>query len=261
MDFPPVQVNNTSLGVEIKTTSNRNAYARVRNGSIVISIPTFMRPDSASRVATDLYNRIKKSIIRRPEMYLYDDREIPFNDGDVVNIMGRAFRFSILCANRKNSSGRLYDDKIRIIMPDALDSRERARAISRITRRILFKELKGNVESRVMAINQQYFRSNIENVRIINASTRWGSCTTSRRFHGARISINFKLLFMPQECIEYVMVHELAHTKLHNHSKAFWRIVEGILPNYKEQKRTLRLNAYQLKLARSGAAAQSPSLN
>lgn len=65
--------------------------------------------------------------------------------------------------------------------------------------------------------------------------TRWGSCTPGR----GTIRFNLLLADKPQECVEYVVVHELAHLVHPNHSKEFWKVVEEILPDWKERKRRL----------------------
>ncbi len=61
-------------------------------------------------------------------------------------------------------------------------------------------------------------------------NTRWGSCTPKKR----TIRLSTLLASKPQEQIEYVIVHELAHLKEPNHSHAFWKIVEHYIPDYKE---------------------------
>lgn len=67
-------------------------------------------------------------------------------------------------------------------------------------------------------------------------TSRWGSCTAKTR----RIRINSALAYCPQECLEYVIVHELAHLRENNHSPRFWAIVADSLPDYKERQQKLK---------------------
>ena len=65
--------------------------------------------------------------------------------------------------------------------------------------------------------------------------TLWGSCT-----HAKNISLNYKLIFLPLYLIDYVLVHELAHTIYLNHGKHFWQLVAKFIPNYKKCCQELR---------------------
>lgn len=80
-------------------------------------------------------------------------------------------------------------------------------------------------------------------VGITSARTRWGSC-------GADGSLNFswRLIMAPIESIDYVVLHELVHTVVHNHSRQFWNKVENIMPDYKERRKWLRTHTQQLML-------------
>jgi predicted metal-dependent hydrolase len=72
-------------------------------------------------------------------------------------------------------------------------------------------------------------------VTISSARTRWGSCSSK-----GVLSFSWRLILTPIELVDYVVVHELAHTVQHNHSKKFWNLVEEIFPDYKERRRRLR---------------------
>lgn len=72
-------------------------------------------------------------------------------------------------------------------------------------------------------------------ITITSAKTRFGSCSSKKN-----ISYSYRLMLYPEEAREYVVVHELAHTRLMNHSKEFYRIIEGVLPDYKRRKALLK---------------------
>jgi len=65
--------------------------------------------------------------------------------------------------------------------------------------------------------------------------TRWASCSR----HGT-ISLNAKLLFLPSQVVDYVMIHELCHTREMSHSRRFWDLLEQQFPGYREFDDQLR---------------------
>ncbi len=73
--------------------------------------------------------------------------------------------------------------------------------------------------------------------------TRWGSCSSKKN-----INLNCKLLFMPDEVVQYVMIHELCHTIEMNHSSRFWDLVADCDPNYQVHRRNLKLLGKELFL-------------
>ena len=79
------------------------------------------------------------------------------------------------------------------------------------------------------------------NVRINNAKARWGSCSSKRI-----VNIAWRLIMADDAAIDYLIVHELAHIKVYNHSAGFWALVESYIPDYKECRK--RLKALECKL-------------
>ncbi len=72
-------------------------------------------------------------------------------------------------------------------------------------------------------------------INIKNQKTRWGSC--SRK---GNLNFNYKILFLPVEARDYVIVHELCHLREFNHSKKFWALVAKAVPDYAMIRRNLR---------------------
>jgi len=81
-------------------------------------------------------------------------------------------------------------------------------------------------------------------IRITSARTRWGSCSAK----GA-LNFSWRLIMAPPEVMDYVIVHELAHLRQRNHSKAFWTEVERMLPDYRQQRKWLKENGHRLGIA------------
>ena len=72
-------------------------------------------------------------------------------------------------------------------------------------------------------------------ISIRSQKTRWGSCSKKKN-----LNFNYKILFLPQEQADYIIVHELCHLKEFNHSQKFWNLVALAVPNYRELKKELR---------------------
>lgn len=79
-------------------------------------------------------------------------------------------------------------------------------------------------------MNVQYGR-----ITIRNQKTRWGSCSSK-----GNLNFNCLLMLAPDEVVDYVVIHELCHLIEMNHSKAFWKQVEQVMPDYKKHRKWLR---------------------
>ena len=78
-------------------------------------------------------------------------------------------------------------------------------------------------------------------ITIREQKTRWGSCSAA-----GNLNFNWRLILAPEPVLDYVVVHELAHRREMNHSKAFYDIVRSVLPDYKEAQKWLRRNGSSL---------------
>ena len=72
-------------------------------------------------------------------------------------------------------------------------------------------------------------------VKITGARSRWGSCSAA-----GTISLSCYLMLLPPHLMDYVLLHELSHTKEMNHGPAFWQVVERLLPDFYTSRQQLK---------------------
>jgi len=102
----------------------------------------------------------------------------------------------------------------------------------------LIKWLKNNAKRIFTTVTQQTAERmgvSYRSVSVTSARGRWGSCSGNNAIH-----YSFRLIYAPKEVIEYVVVHELAHTKHKNHSKTFWAEVAKYVPDWKAKRNWLK---------------------
>ncbi|MBP6880316.1 M48 family metallopeptidase [Candidatus Saccharibacteria bacterium] len=83
-----------------------------------------------------------------------------------------------------------------------------------------------------------HYQFDFNQVAIRDQSSRWGSCSSLKN-----LNFNWKLLYLPEKLIDYVVVHELCHLKEQNHSKNFWALVAETTPDYKKLRKQLHTHS------------------
>jgi predicted metal-dependent hydrolase len=89
---------------------------------------------------------------------------------------------------------------------------------------------------RVLTLSKEYgFK--YQRLRISSARTRWGSCSSL-----GTLSFTYRLVMAPPQVVDYVVLHELVHTQVRNHSRTFWDRLGKLMPDYKQRLAWLKKN-------------------
>lgn len=96
-----------------------------------------------------------------------------------------------------------------------------------------------NVAQEMAVARAQYFNYYYNfphrKISIRNQKTRWGSCSSN-----GNLSFNYKIIFLPAELRDYIIVHEICHLAEFNHSRNFWDLVARTMPDYRRLREEVR---------------------
>jgi len=96
------------------------------------------------------------------------------------------------------------------------------------------KRIKEKLYSRILYYSE-IMGVTVGRITIRNQKTRWGSCSAK-----GNVNFNYRLYYMPDSLLDYVVIHELAHRKHMNHSPEFWKEVSKYCPDYKLCRKQLK---------------------
>lgn len=172
-------------------------------------------------------------ILRALSEYKLESEKFPpkkFETGEAFLLFGRRLPLQIIWS--WNERIRVVHSEFEIEMTAPLTSSpdERQHALFKYYRKLAKTALIDEVHALSLKMG---LRPSTVSVR--GQKTRWGSCSSR-----GELSLNWKLMAVPEDVREYVLVHELAHLKHMNHSSRFWALVAEHYPNFKNAKRWLR---------------------
>ena len=142
----------------------------------------------------------------------------------IISIKPEYVRVTVPRGQTLKNAQKFVDKKINWIKKHSNNMKvliEKSKKLPKIDR----EEARENLEKRLSELAEQHnFQYNRVSIR--SQRTRWGSCSSKDN-----ISLNMKLLHLPQQLIDYILLHELVHTRVKNHSKDFWNELETVVPN------------------------------
>jgi len=231
-----IEVNGLKIGIEIETTRTKTISGKLKNQKLKIRLPLFLSSEEKNQHITKIKEWAIKQIAKRPERFKVVIKE--YKDGDLLRIGEEEYKLNICYEHKNSSSGRIRNKEIFLNITANLNSEEQRKYISSLLSRCIAKQRITKLQEKINELNAKHFKQKINGVRFKNHKSKWGSC--SKRWN---INISTRLLFAPEDVLEYVCIHELAHLIEFNHSERFWNLVEKAMPNYKEKEKWLKENS------------------
>lgn len=237
-----ITIHGKEYAVKRLGTNGKTATARIRGNAILIRIPVSWPREEGFKAFLELEKKVIADLEKNPEKF--EKSKMPkaiFTDGQEVALLGKTFRIAVRQGRSRASRARIVEDTIEITLAAGLSEEKRVDHISNLARRAISHAVKPLVEKRVHMLNEKHFNFQFRKVFIKETSSRWGSCSED-----ANINLNFALLNAPQDVMDSVIIHELAHLKEKNHGEGFWTLVKNAMPDYSEKRKWLNENASKL---------------
>jgi predicted metal-dependent hydrolase len=164
-----------------------------------------------------------------------------FENGEIINLGTKKYTIKIDFDQKSTSSGRLVGNTIHLKIADGLTEENKNRHVYELVRKILSVDRQASLRKKLKELNRRHFNAHFKDVQWKRQMAQWGSCSENKY-----INISYRLLFAPEDVLEYVCIHELAHLLEFNHSKRFWKLVRNTMPDYEEKERWLRDNGGEI---------------
>ena len=209
-----------------RTSLSRNIRLKLdARGIISITLPKRAPIFLAKQLLNDSRGSVRSSLSKiRKE-------KVTYQEGDII---GKVHRLRIEQDDTVGYSHRLDKNELVVFSPVAAPADMVQKTIHEGIPKALRVQAKSYLPRRLKTLADAHgFHYN--KLRFSSAGTRWGSCSSE-----GTISLNIWLMQLPFELIDYVILHELTHTRHMNHSQEFWDELALFVPNHRDLRRELK---------------------
>lgn len=211
--------------VQIRKSGKANRISiRIKEGNVILIIPQKKQTEEGIRFLQSKYSWIL-SHLKKKQTVIFDESTI---------FRTITFELKITKSPLSSFHFKLTSNLLTILCPQNLDIRsEKSQSVIRIgIERAMRMEAKRILPKRLAFLAEKH-RFSYSNVSIRSSKTRWGSCSSR-----GNISLSYFLMTLPGDLIDYVLLHELCHTKEMNHSVRFWKLMDVVTNNGSKELRT-----------------------
>lgn len=166
-----------------------------------------------------------------------------FTDGETLPYLGREIPMFFEAAGVDTPEVHLDDGRFAVMEPAGSDPDHRTEQVGRAFLEWYYARASEMLPEAVDRWWPVLGRGTKSRVLIRNQKTRWGSCASD-----GTLRFNWRVMMLPPSLIEYVVVHELAHLSVRNHSSDFWDLVTTMVPDAKQRRKELRAMALGFRL-------------
>ncbi len=211
------------LGKVLLTKRRSSRHIRLRvahDGTPHVSLPIWVSYDQAVKFVTAKSDWVRKQQIGRTKNGLKDGQRI-----------GKSHFLRIVQSKTNKINTKITGNEAIVRVPSGQDPQT---AAERVALKALKKESEALLPQRLKYLADKH-GFEYDQVKIAKMRSRWGSCSSQKL-----ITLNCYLIQLPWHLIDYVLLHELTHTKVMAHNEDFWNILSTFLPDVKQRRKELK---------------------
>ena len=208
--------------------------------AVNLRLPNFAQEGAEEDALRWAIQWIEKKFDEDPATFYHFIMPLP-QDGQIYQTIFGDFVLELNAASRKRARGAMIDDRLLIQYPDVWTQADKREGLPRLISKLLTARLEAPFSHRIQVLNRQYFGFTYQKVSFKYNTSNWGSCSSA-----GHLNFSTRLFLAPMQVVDYVIIHELAHLKVPNHSRQFWQTVASAMPEYRKCERWLKIHGQHL---------------
>ena len=221
----------------IRTDRRKTATIKIVEGDVHVIVPQHLSQKRIEELIKQKANWIRQKLHLQASIQPVRPKE--YVSGEAFSYLGKNYRLKL--SEGDTEGVKLKGGRFMLEVKNSLTGKARAQYVQTQ----LAQWYRDHAEQRLRDKAERYapllgvFPNSI-NVKYFKA--RWGSCA----IHGD-VTFNWRIIMAPHRIVDYMVVHELAHLKHHDHSPKFWKSVESVIHDYRECREWLKINGTGLQ--------------
>lgn len=231
-----IEIDGQSIPAKIYQESRNNVRVSIGKTAAILRLPIQMDKKQKKSQFGWFVRWVEKQFDANEKLKARFFPKI-YRTDDTLKVGKNTYKLDVTYQDRKTFGARLKDGVIYLKLIKGISDVANHKGAKTLLSRVIGKHFLPEITDRVNRLNEKYFQKTIKSVNLKYNTSNWGSCSTR-----GNINLSTRLLFAPDDVIDYVIIHELTHLTEMNHSPKFWKIVQSIMPNYKEKENWLKVN-------------------
>ena len=223
----------------IKTDRRRTASIAVKDSAVLVTVPRKLSTDKIHEIVVK-----KKRWIQNKLNYYQQTQNLSktkeYISGEGFAYLGRNYRLKVLTG--KLSGVKFENGKLVVHIPKEYSKNKRESTVKKLLEQWYQERALVKLQEKTRRLARK-IGVEPKSVTIKSYKGRWGSCNTRQE-----LFFNWNIIIAPNRIVDYVVVHELVHLIHHDHSKAYWKRLKSVYPDYEECKDWLKVHGRNLKV-------------